>query len=116
MLPKKSRVSRKEFLKILNSGKKYNSPHILLYVVNLGLKESIKESKFSFSVSKKASSLAVDRNKYRRQGYSIINKHIKFIKPGFICLFSFKKGLPPLKFDILEKEIMELLSVSGVLL
>ena len=115
MLPKKRRIARLEFTNILSKGKRYNSPHLLLYIAS-NSKESHKDSTFSFSVSKKVCSNAVDRNKYRRQGYSTVGKHIKLIKPGFQCSFSFKKGIKGLTFGILEKEILELLSNSGVLL
>ena len=73
------------------------------------------DSRFSFSVSKKVASKAVDRNKYRRRGYSVIRNNINKIKSGFFSAFSFKKGEGPIKFSELEKEILGLLSSAGML-
>jgi len=111
MLSKKRRISKKEIEVILKTGKRLNSPHLSLYIskTNLGC------SRFSFSVSKKVCPKAVDRNKYRRRGYSVIQK-INQIKPGYDCLFVFKKGSSGIKHDIVEGEISELLYVSGVLI
>lgn len=86
-----------------------------MYVIKDSTSPISKDSKFSFSVSKKVSKKAVDRNKYRRRGYSIVSQYLSIIKPGFICFFSFKKSNKPPKFLDLEKEVKSLLSESGVL-
>lgn len=112
MLPKNSRISRKEIEVLLKSGRRYHSPNLQLY----SLTKDIKNSKFSFSVSKKVCKNAVDRNKYRRRGYSVIGKHKSLIKSGFYCLFIFKKNSKSITFESIETEILELLSVSGVLI
>ncbi len=116
MLPKKRRISRKEFPYILSKGKRYNSPHLLLYVAKIDNSPETKDSRFSFSISKKVHPLAVDRNKSRRRGYSIINKNLAKIRPGYLCFFSFKKGNGEVSFNDLEKEVLELLSASGVII
>ena len=115
MLSKKRRILRKEFPKILSKGKKYNSLYLIVYITPVDLKNKNHESKFSFSISKKICPLSVDRNKFRRWGYSIINRHTNKIKIGYLCFFSFKKGSSQLSFDTLEKEILELLSESNML-
>ena len=79
------------------------------------LKEKNSLSRFAFSVSKKVSSKAVTRNKYRREGYAVLSKYLNRVKDGHICLFSFK-NINELSFGILEKEILELLGLSGVIL
>src|SRR3989338_9997717 len=104
MLPKKRRISRKEFPYILKNGKRYNSPSLLLYVAPAD-RDGSKESKFSFSVSKKVCSKAVDRNKLRRWGYSVVSDNLKQIGFGYFCFFSFKKTLKPNSFSVLEKEV-----------
>ena len=125
MLPQKRRISRKEFPDILKKGRRFNSPHLLLYVVEQKTPvvehSSLRDkadfiSLFSFSVSKKISKKAVDRNRLRRQGYSVITSQIKNIKKGFLFFFSFKKESGTLTFVQLEKEIKDLLKVGGVLL
>ena len=76
---------------------------------------SINESKpscFAFSVSKKICKKAVDRNRLRRQGYSIVSKYILDIIPGFLFFISFKKGIYPISFNELEKELISLLPLK----
>ncbi len=113
MLPKTRRISKKEFPFILKSGSRFNSPHLLLYIAKT---EANLPSRFAFSVSKKICKNAVYRNRYRRQGYSIISKYIKDVKNGYFCFFSFKKGIYPLSFDDLSKETTSLLSQFGVII
>ncbi len=116
MLPQKRRIARKELSLLLTKGKRYNSEHLLLYVGVDSQKNLPKSSRFSFSVSKKVSRNAVDRNKLRRQGYSIIQKHTSVLKSGYMCFFSFKKAKGKLLFSQLEEEIVGLLSSSLVLI
>ncbi|MSU45153.1 MAG: ribonuclease P protein component [Candidatus Zambryskibacteria bacterium] len=114
MLPKKNRISRREIEVILKNGSRYNSPNLLMYLYKNGKEKKLQNSQFSFSISKKISKNAVDRNKQRRRGYSVINKHIDKIKDGYYCMFVFKKGSGSIKYENLEKEILELLSESNV--
>ncbi len=115
MLPKSRRIGKENFSYILTNGKRYNSPELLLYLAKINSNNEKAPSKFSFSISKKISPLAVNRNKYRRQGYSIINEEIKKIKSGYFLFFSFKKSSLPVTFQNLQKDILELLSVAGML-
>ncbi len=112
MLPKKRRIARQAFTEILTRGKRYNSPNLLLYVAESSPKEP---SRFSFSVSKKVHKLAVDRNKYRRRGYSVVSQHVANARPGYLCFFVFKKGSGSIKFETLQKEVLDLLHTSGVI-
>lgn len=112
MLNKKRRIRRKSFGGVLIKGRRYNSPHLLMYI---NKSSADTPSRFSFSVSKKVAQKAVDRNKYRRRGYSVISRNIGKIKLDHFFVFSFKKGSAGLKFSELEKEILELLSISGML-
>lgn len=109
MLPKNRRIEKKYFGKITKFGKRYNSDLFSLYKLPISDKDTRVPSKFSFSVSKKVSKLAVDRNKLRRRGYSVVSKHIKSITPGFFYYFSFKK-LENNGFLTIEKDLMRLLS------
>jgi|SRR3989344_6814148 len=115
MLSKKRRISKKHFPYILTKGKRYNTPHLLMYINRVDSGNQNQASQFSFSISKKVAPKAVDRNKYRRRGYSVIRRHINRIKSGYLLLFSFKKGRANLKFSELEKEILELLSNYNML-
>jgi len=116
MIPKKRRILRKEFAQILRNGRRYNTSSLLLYQAPIISDRKTTESKFSFSVPKKAYPKAVDRNKHRRRGYSVIYRHLEQIKSGYYCFFSFKKITKPTPFPLLEKEILELLSLSGMLI
>ncbi len=111
MLPKHRRIPRELLVNALSQGKRYNSSNLLLYV----LENSAGLSRFSFSVSKKVCKNAVDRNKFRRRGYSVVGKYLKKVKPGFLCIFSFKKGSGKIRFEQMEKEITDLLHSAGVL-
>ena len=112
MLPKERRISKKNFPYILSESRRYNSHHLLLYLSKIE-GGSKKMSQFTFSVSKKVSKLAVNRNRFRRQGYSVVER-IPNIKPGYFCFFTFKNTLN-LKYSQIEAEIVELLSLSGML-
>ena len=67
--------------------------------------DELSPSRFAFSVSKKVCKKAVDRNRLRRQGYSVVSKYLKQINPGYFYIFTFKKGSYPIPFSELEKEI-----------
>ena len=116
MLPKKRRIEKKEFKYIISKGKRLNSDNLLLYIAKIDQKNIPKVSRFSFSVSKKVCKNAVDRNRLRRVGYSIIEKNIEKIIEKHLLFFVFKKNIISVKFDILEKEVLELLSNALMLI
>ncbi len=116
MLPKKRRISRSEFPYILANGKRYNSQHLLLYLVKNQANKPYFQTKIAFSVSKKVCNTAVGRNKLRRRGYSVVGKKISKIEPGSLGFFVFKKGSTSTSFKALEGEIFELLSNSLMLI
>ena len=115
MLPKKRRIEKREFRHIISRGKKLNGDNLLLYIAKIETDYELKDSRFSFSVSKKVTKGAVDRNRLRRVGYSVIEKSIERIKKGYFLFFVFKKNTVNVKFDVLEKEILKLLSEALVL-
>ena len=106
MLPKKRRLTKELFPEVLSKGKRFNSDHFLAYISHFNASG---HSRFAFSVSKKVCKNAVDRNRLRRQGYSIVTKHIKEIPDGFFCVFMYKKGSHLALFSDLEKEVMYIL-------
>ena len=116
MLPKELRLSRSEFPQLLSNGLRFNSKSLLLYIVKNNENLANNKSKFSFSISKKIALKATLRNKYRRRGYSAINKHLKQIKGGYKMFFVYKKNSIPLDYNKLESEIIGLLGDSGVLI
>ncbi len=112
MLPKKNRISKKEFGELLKNSKRYNTDHFLFYLA----KNKATYTKFAVSVSKKVCRRAVDRNKIRRRGYSVISKKIGQLKTGYSGLFVAKAHSLDLKFNVLEEEINALLLKSGVII
>ena len=114
MLSKANRISKEHFPYILRSGKRYNSPNLSLYLAPIA--DDKNQVRFSFSISKKVSPLAVNRNKYRRWGYSAIAGGLKIIKPGYFYFFSFKKPKNKVSFWVLNEEIQELLRASNMLI
>jgi ribonuclease P protein component len=86
MLPKEKRIPRKMFPLLSNGTKVFkNNLFLLRFVVKIGL-----SSRFCFSVSKKVAKNAVARNKMRRAGYLILERHLSDIKPNVLALFSFR--------------------------
>lgn len=114
MIPKERRLKRKDFSEILSLGQRYNSPRLLLYVFFDKNKPNNK-AKIAFSVSKKISNKATDRNKYRRRGYATIKYFISNIKDGNSLFFSFKKGFNSYNFKDIYSEVEKLLYQSNVL-
>jgi RNase P protein component len=83
MLAKKRRIEKKLFSVSFQNSRRFVSPHLLLTLS----KNENKPSRFSFSISKK----------------------LKNVPNGFLFFFSFKKGVYPVSFSDLEKEIVGLL-------
>lgn len=105
MLPKKERVTTKEFPEVLK-GRVIHSPFVYMRVVASENKNE--DSKIAFVVPKKTASHAVDRNKLRRRGYAAVRG--QKIRPGLIIAFFLKKGSLEQSFQSLKKEIQDLIS------
>ena len=108
MLPKKNRLSRKEF-GLLRSGATYRSRLLTLRLVRGG-----SAVKFAFTVSKKAFKDAVSRNKARRRGYAAIGGLFPRLLPA-VGAFSLNPGLGMPSVDDLASDIEALLGKVGVL-
>jgi ribonuclease P protein component, eubacterial len=107
MLPKNSRISRKEFPGLLTSKRFFHSAHLSLRVAHST------KTQIAVSVSKKISKKASDRNTVRRRTYSALRLLLKNIKPSML-LFVAKKGAESIKGDKLETEIKNLLNSAGL--
>ena len=115
MLPKTQRVGKELFPKIFSGGRSFSSPHLSVRVLPPASDGGVGINKFSFTVSKTVSKKAVQRNLLRRRGYSAIKKTVKETSPGFVCVFSFKKGSENLSYSEISEEIRFLLEKSGIL-
>jgi len=86
MLPKNRRIPRKMFPLLSNGAKVFKNNLFLLRFVS----GNEQNNRFCFSVSKKIAKNAVVRNRLRRAGYRLLQKHLPKIKPNTLTLFSFK--------------------------
>lgn len=107
MLPKSSRISRKEFPNLLTSKRFYHSPHFSLRVAHST------KPQIAVSVSKKIAKKATSRNSIRRRSYSVLNKILKNIKPSML-LFVAKNGAEDIRGEKLELEIKNILISAGL--
>lgn len=87
-----------------------------LRVSSRGQKEPEKPTIFSFVVSKKVATRAVDRNKLKRRARAIVRELLPQIKDNQACLLFFKKEARGLSYQELKKVIYDLLRLSSVIL
>jgi ribonuclease P protein component len=112
MLPKKHRISqKKDFAKIFRRAKFFPGRFFLLRSVE----NNLELSRFAIIIPKTFSKKAVIRNKIRRQVYSIVQKEMIKINPGFDNLFTIKKQTDLTNFLDCEKDILILLKKAGVI-
>lgn len=112
MLPKKQKLTKKDFSSLKGGGKSFHSPYFTLRVYKVS---TATRSKFSFIISKKVSKKSVVRNRLKRIGYGAINLAFPTIKGGFSCAFFLKNESENLPQGQLSKEIMDMLKKAGVL-
>lgn len=101
MLPKKSRIERKSFKKILDSRKYLNSTHFTLRFSDYS------ENKAAVSVSKKVSKSAVVRNRIRRRVYSVLKDILPSLRPGLYLVVA-KSGAEKVEGEKLTSELAQL--------
>jgi ribonuclease P protein component len=97
MFPKNRRIPRRMFPLLSNGSQTFKNKLFLLKFV-FGADSN---NRFCFSVSKKIAKNAVLRNKLRRAGYRLLEKHLINIKPNVIALFSFRT-IPKNDEEIIE--------------
>ncbi|MEK7558651.1 MAG: ribonuclease P protein component [Patescibacteria group bacterium] len=108
MISSKKRLSNRLFLGFLKKGRVFHSP-LLSFRVVLGEELGC----YAVVVSKQVAKTAVARNKLRRQGYYLFNKHITRAFPRHTVILFIKKTIP---FKELEKEFLSLMSRAGLIL
>jgi ribonuclease P protein component len=109
MLPKSQRIPRKLF-PLFKSAKYSHTNNLFSLKV---VKAQSVQSRFCFSVSKKISKKATDRNSLRRIGYSILRSKIPSIEKGLLLCFYYRKYSKD-KNEI-GKEISDILKVSNLI-
>lgn len=114
MLPKTRRIERKYYNLKINESKRYFGDSFILNVSNIPPHIKNRESKITFSVSKKVAKGAVLRNKLRRRAYSSITPYLKSLKSGSFLFFTFKQN-PKNDYFSISKDIEKLLYLSNML-
>jgi len=97
---------------VIGSGRNFYGVYMTLRTVKI--KDTT--SRFSFIVSKKVAARATDRNKIKRRGYSAVETVYGDILPHTAALFFVKKDAIRASFADIQKDIVELLTKSKILL
>lgn len=101
MLPRKNRISRKEFPSHNVKGFRVFSP----YFSAIFYKKEAGECRASVVVSKKTAKTAVDRNKLRRRFYDLVAPYFKTSSQPTTIVFYPKIESKPAKFSVLQIEV-----------
>ena len=86
MLPKKNRADKKAVEKIFKEGQLVNSSDLAFRFIPIR-----GSTRISVIVPKSVAKKAVERNRLRRHGYSVLEKYIKHFPSGFVGALIFKK-------------------------
>ena len=106
MLAKKYKIkSSKEFQKIYKHSRKLNSN--LLFVKFATNNYDI--SRFGVVVSRKVSSLAVKRNKIKRQIFSVLRDIVKQFNKSYDIILIARKKISQVNYQEIKKDIIRLL-------
>jgi len=102
MFAKKFSINRKEFTKIKNEAKLYQSPS---FGVLVRKREKNGNPRFGIIVSNKVSKIAVHRNRIRRSFRDVLRRNWKKIEDGNDIIFLVKPGIEKLPVSEIMKEI-----------
>jgi len=111
MLPTKNRLSRRLFGPFFKKSKAVFADHFALRYLSPTNSKGIR---FSVVIPKTVAKKATQRNKIKRQIYSILQKEIEKIKPPCFGVFLSKKGADTLSFGQIKAEILFLLKKSQI--
>jgi ribonuclease P protein component len=109
MLPKRQRMRKEQFSRVLLKGVAYHTPHFLLRTIPAST------AGFAVSVSKKVAAQAVDRNRVRRRVYATLAGIIPELRQPVLALFSAKAGARDLSFEAQRQEILLILKKAQLL-
>ena len=113
MIPKKTRINREIFEKVMKKGGFLNSGLFSLRF----LKNPEKTTSFGVVVAKKIAKTAILRNKIRRRAYSVLRRVVKNPLAGqayFIILFG-KKGVEKATFSETESGVLDVLKKAKII-
>lgn len=109
MLPKKYRLPLRERI----------TPELQVHADVFSLKvrrNTLKESRFAFIVSKRIAKLAVDRNSTKRTLRQYVQERLTQVQPGYDMLFVAKKVLKVKDMALVCKEIDQELAKKSLLI
>lgn len=114
MLPKKNRISRKEFPSYKMKGIRAFSPYFsAVFYKNDEKKDP--NCHISIVVSKKTAKIAVDRNYLRRRFYDLIGPFLGLTSDLFTAVFYPKKEAKDVSQDILKGEVEKALKSAKLI-
>lgn len=113
MLASPNRLRAMRDFKLLH--RKGSSARSRLLLLRFAKQPQPADTRFAISVSKKASKLAVTRNRSRRQVREILRKLLPQIKPGYDAVFSLSAGFLSLSFQEKSAEIEKVLKRAKLL-
>ena len=103
MLPKKQRLTQREFKQVFERGRRFSSSHFRLVVD----KEQAQEPKFAVATPKKVARGAIARNRLRRRGYAILEKTLVPKAQAHMILFVRSGDVATLDFSGLSQEVLD---------
>lgn len=106
MLPKKNRVTKKDFDILIKNGKVFNSSVFLFYFLETN------DVKFGVVSPKKIFKKATKRNKHKRIVFNVL-KELNFKKGS--GLFVYKKGSENIEKEEIEKNVLFLLKKANLI-
>jgi ribonuclease P protein component len=109
MLKKKERLDRLTFNRFFSMGKRFHSPLLMIIYAPFATFHA------SAVAPKKLARTAVLRNKFRRRIYDVFGRLQKerAFTGVFICVA--KEGAPQVSYDVLKRELNELIRKTGAI-
>ena len=101
MLPKKKRVTKELFQTVIKSGGTLSGSFFVFRYIKQ------KYPQYAFVVSKKIAKKAVDRNKLRRRGYSVLNN---YKLKDYLGVFFYKKEAQKASFIEIKEDVGNILN------
>lgn len=114
MLPKKNRISKKDFPSYKNQGLRAYSPFFSVVFYQTGTPSVGSESRAAVVVSKKTAKTAVTRNKLRRRFYDLLVLYIKNTSTKTTAVVYPKAGSDKVKYAVLEKEVEKIFKQAKI--
>lgn len=111
MLAKELRVrKRQDFDSVYKKGKSFSCKYFKLYVLNNGLPKQ----RCGFSISKKVSKKAVERNKLKRQMSFILRDELNLLNNDIDMIFVLRSSILEISFNETKLNVQKLLKKANL--